>query len=210
MQLLLLVGVGLVIVIPLIAGSERRAQVGDYLKTTRLGGAYGYHRHSPELSSHIAPPSGGIPDDEDVPLTLEARLTYLLGRPALDQWEAELPNRHACPMFTYARNTYFFHDGKDAEWDKVKKDDVRRYRQKMVDYFRELDRKGVKLVWDKSMEANTPVEQRRGIIYTGGEGVSSKHHGHHGRALTFFAENARPPSLLAHDAPQGHQVDAPG
>jgi hypothetical protein len=170
--MLLLFGVGLIIVVPLLAGSDRRAQMHSYISTTRLGKGAG-HRHSPELSSHIAPPSGGIPDEEDVPLTLEARLKYLLERPALEQFEAELPNRHACPMFTYARNTYFFHEGKDEHWKAITANDVRQYRRRMVDYFRDLDDDGkTKLVWDKSMEANTPADQRRGIIYTGGEGVS--------------------------------------
>jgi hypothetical protein len=70
-------------------------------------------------------------------------------------------------MFTYARTTYFFHEGKDGYWHGITKDDVRRYRQKMVDYFRELDRKNVPLVWDRSMEKGTPRGMRRGIIYTG-------------------------------------------
>lgn len=168
LQLLLLAGVALIIGIPLLAGQERRAAVSDYMGS-RIGTGY---RHSESLSSHIPPPSGGIPDDEDVPMTLEARLKHLLQRTALEQYEAELPNRHGCPFYTYARNTYFFHEGKDERWHKVSRDDIRRYRQKIVDYFRALDREAIPIVWDKSMEADVPVDQRRGLIYTGGEGVS--------------------------------------
>lgn len=209
LQLLLLGIVAFVIVVPLLAGSERRARMHDYIKSNGLLNGHG---HSAELSSHIAPPSGGIPDDEDVPLTLEARLKYLLHRPALDQWESELTNRHGCPMYTYSRNTYFFHEGKDNEWSKVTKDDVRRYRQKMVDYFRALEREGTALVWDKSMEAKTPANQRRGIIYTGGEGVSLEWNNtrrSHRPSTDTPLENTRPPPLLPHHAPQGYQVDPP-
>lgn len=197
LQLALLIGVTLVIGIPLLAGSDRRSAMHKYISTASLGG----HRHSPELSAHIPPPSGGIPDEEDIPLTLEARLKYLLQRPALDQWEAELPNRYNCPMFTFARNTYFFHDGKDEEWKKVSKDDVRRYRQKMVDYFRSLDREGKKIIWDKSMEASTPVDQRRGLIYTGGEGVSRC-------PGLLTSENVRAPTNFVVHAAQRYQVDS--
>lgn len=164
LQLAILFGIGLLIGLPLLAGSERRDQLKDYFAKTAMGGNTFAH---PSLHTHIAPPSGGISDSEGLPLTLEARLKHFLSLPALDQWEAELSNRYACPMFTYSRNTYFFHDGKDEGWKKITKDDVRRYRQKMVDYFRELDREGTKLVWDRSMEAKTRRGERRGIIYTG-------------------------------------------
>lgn len=165
LQILILLGVVCIIGLPLLAGSERRAQVTAWA----MGGN---HFTPDDLKYHIAPASGGIPDEEHIPLTLEARLKHLLSRPALDQWEAELPNRYNCPFFTYARNTYFFHeqDGKAEKWMALTKDDVKQYRRKMVEYLRQLDRDGKKLVWDKSMEAGTPVEQRRGIIYTGGEG----------------------------------------
>lgn len=165
LQLLILLGIVAIIGLPLIAGSDRRALVTAW--------AMGGNRFTPDdLKYHIAPPSGGIPDEEGVPLNLEARLKHLLSRPALDQWEAELSNRYNCPFFTYARNTYFFHeqDNKDEKWKALTKDEVKTYRRKMVEYLRQLDRDGKKLVWDKSMEANTPVNQRRGIIYTGGEG----------------------------------------
>jgi len=67
------------------------------------------HHQNPELlpslftatvPDHIVVPSGGR---ADLPYTLEARLANLLARPALAQWEAELPSRHGCPMFTYSR-----------------------------------------------------------------------------------------------------------
>ena len=121
---------------------------------------------------HVPSASGGLPDHLNVPLTLEARLSYLLGRPALHQWEAELGSRHACPFYTYSRNTYFFHDGKPEQWERIGPIEIRRYRSKMVDYLRGVEREGGKLVWDQSMEVDVPVEDRRGIILTGNEGVS--------------------------------------
>jgi alpha 1,2-mannosyltransferase len=42
----------------------------------------------------------------------------------------------------------------------------------MVDYLRGVEREGGKLVWDKSMEKDTPKDMRRGIVLTGNEGVS--------------------------------------
>ncbi|GMK55928.1 hypothetical protein CspeluHIS016_0209840 [Cutaneotrichosporon spelunceum] len=163
-QLAIFTIVALLIGLPLLAGTERRAQVRQYIATTALGGSSLVH---PSLANHIAPPSGGIPDSDGIPLTLEARLSDLLKRPALDQYEAELQNRYSCPMFTFARNTYFFHEGKDQGWHSISKADVTRYRQKMVDYFRDLDRRNVPLVWDRSMAKGTPGSKRRGIIYTG-------------------------------------------
>ena len=121
---------------------------------------------------HIPLASGGLDDNLNIPLTLEARLSYLLSRPALAQWEAELPNRHACPFYTFSRNTYFFHDGKPEQWEQIGPAEIRRYRSKMVDYLRGVEREGGKLVWDKSLEKDTPKEMRRGIILTGNEGVS--------------------------------------
>jgi alpha 1,2-mannosyltransferase len=121
---------------------------------------------------HVPVANGGIPENIDVPLTLEARLSYLLSRPALWQWEAELPSRHKCPFYTYNRNVYFFHDGKPEQWERVSPTDIRRYRSKMVDYLRGVEREGGKLVWDPSMEAGVPKDQRKGIIYAAGEGVS--------------------------------------
>nr|XP_031863937.1 uncharacterized protein CI109_000581 [Kwoniella shandongensis]KAA5531009.1 hypothetical protein CI109_000581 [Kwoniella shandongensis] len=121
-------------------------------------------------SQHIPQASGGLPGHLNIPLTLEARLSYLLSKPALEQWEAELPNRHGCPMFTFNRNEYFAHNGKEDQWRNVGTTDIRRYRSKMVDYLRGVEREGGKLVWDKSMEAHVPVSERRGIIFTGGEG----------------------------------------
>lgn len=153
-----------------------------FLIVTTLPLAY-VHRENPAISpaiafltgsSHPPPwiptPSGGVPG---LPFTLEARLTDLLARPALAQWEAELPSRHACPMYTYARNTYFFHDGdKPQQWEKIGPTEIRRYRQKMVEYLRSVEREGGKLVWEKGMDDVVPKESRRGLIYTGGEGVS--------------------------------------
>ena len=122
-------------------------------------------------TQHIPVASGGLGEHLNIPLTLEARLSYLLSRPALHQWEAELPSRHGCPFYTYSRNTYFFHDGKPEQWEKISPTDIRRYRSKMVDYLRGVEREGGKLVWDESMQKNTPKDMRRGIILTGNEGV---------------------------------------
>lgn len=168
LQLAILFAIVLLIGLPLLAGSERRDQIKSYIAQTAMGGnILSYEQHF----ANVAPPSGGVPDSDHLPLTLEARLKHLLSLPALDQWEAELMNRYNCPFHTFARNTYFFHEGKDDRWRAVTKDDVRRYRQKMVDYFRQLDRDGQKIVWDKSMEAGVSRSERRGIIYTGsGEG----------------------------------------
>ncbi|ORY29660.1 mannosyltransferase putative-domain-containing protein [Naematelia encephala] len=126
--------------------------------------------HTDLTMQHIPEASGGLPEDLAVPLTLEARLSYLLSRPALMQWEAELPSRHACPFYTFSRNTYFFHDGKPEQWERVGPSDIRRYRSKIVDYLRGVEREGGRLVWDPSMEADVPRELRRGIIFTGAEG----------------------------------------
>lgn len=106
-------------------------------------------------------------------MTLEARLNYLLSRPALWQWEAELPSRHGCPFYTYNRNTYFFHDGKPEQWEAVSPTDIKRYRTKIVDYFRQVEREGGKLIWEPEMELGVPLDQRRGLIYTAGDGVST-------------------------------------
>ncbi|ODO11043.1 hypothetical protein I350_01645 [Cryptococcus amylolentus CBS 6273] len=117
-------------------------------------------------TQHVPVASGGL---ANIPLTLEARIQYLLTRPALAQWEAELPSRHGCPFYTYSRNTYFFHDGKPEQWEQIGPNDIVRYRAKIVDYFREVEREGGRLIWDQSMEAEAK-EDRRGIIFTGGEG----------------------------------------
>ena len=140
------------------------------LYTHRDHPALSFNLFTPKIPSHIPPPSGGIPG---LPYTLEARISNLLGRPALDQWEAELPNRHACPMYTYNRNAYFFHDDKPGQWERIGRMEIRRYRSKMVDYLRGVEREGGRLVWEPDMERDVPKDQRRGLIYTGGEGVSS-------------------------------------
>jgi alpha 1,2-mannosyltransferase len=159
---LLLAGAALVVGLPLLAGPHGRTHVTDYFTSSS----------SSDLSTkHIMKPSGALPDHLGIPLTLEARLSHLLARPALDQWEQELLNRQSCPFYTYSRNTYFFHDGKPEQWEKITKDDVKKYRAKMVEYLRNVEREGGKLVWDKSMEEGIPKEERKGIILTSNEGV---------------------------------------
>lgn len=123
------------------------------------------------LPAHIVVPSGG----NDLPMTLEARLTDLLARPALEQWETELASRHGCPFYTYSRNTYFFHtEDKVKLWEGISKSDIRRYRSKMVEYLRNVEREGQKLVWEKGMDDHVPLDKRRGLIFTGGKGVSRR------------------------------------
>lgn len=149
-----------------------------FLAVLAVPALYTHHRNPDLLPSfftasvpaHIVTPSGG---NLELAYTLEARLSDLLARPALAQWEAELPSRHACPMFTYSRNTYFFHtDDKIQLWGSIGPTDVRRYRSKMVEYLRKVERSGKKLVWEKSMEDGVPKELRRGLIMSGGEKVS--------------------------------------
>lgn len=161
-QLLLLLGLSALVSLPFIFHHQ-----------TSLIPNYFSHKYiTTDLSTqHIPVASGGLEPHLNIPLTLEARLSYLLSRPALEQWEAELPSRHGCPFYTYARNTYFFHDGKPEQWERLSAQDVRRYRSKIVDHLRGVEREGGKLVWDKSLEAATPVSERRGLIFTGDEGV---------------------------------------
>jgi alpha 1,2-mannosyltransferase len=147
-----------------------------FLLAVTLPAAYTHHRDPTIIPSFFTtttlPPwipaaSGGI---RGVPLTLEDRLSYLLSRPALAQWEAELPSRHACPFYTYSRNTYFFHgEDKQQFWEATGPDQIREYRSKMVEYLRNVERKGGKLVWEKGMDGGKP---KRGLIMTGGQGVS--------------------------------------
>ena len=75
-------------------------------------------------------------------------------------------------MYTYSRNTYFFHDGKDQRWAEVNKHDIHEYRARMVEYLRDIERDGAKLVWEEGMDSHVPVDMRRGLIMTGGDGVS--------------------------------------
>lgn len=144
-----------------------RSYISTYLSSS------GSDTSSSSLASNVPPPSGGIPAHLNVPMTLEARLHHLLSRPALWQWEAELPSRHKCPFYTFNRNTYFFHDGKPEQWEQITPTDVKRYRNKIVEYMRDIEREGGKLVWEDGMDADVPVSDRRGVIYTVGDGVSS-------------------------------------
>jgi hypothetical protein len=57
-------------------------------------------------------------------------------------------------------------------WQSIGQTEIRKYRSKMVEYLRKVEREGKKLVWDKSMEDGVPKESRRGLIMSGGEGVS--------------------------------------
>lgn len=105
--------------------------------------------------------------------TLDERLRELMERPALDQWEMEHLNRHECPFYTFSRNTYFYHDGKDKEWEDVKRADVVRYRNAMVSHLKEVEASGDHLVWTPEYaRERSGGEIKRGIILTGGEGSS--------------------------------------
>lgn len=147
---------------PAFIGQDRRDRMRSYVAQTI---------QKPAAPHIIAQPTGGL-DPAEVPLTLEARLQHFLSRPALDHGESEIVNAYQCPHYTYSRDTYFFHEADEGKriqrWKALDKHAVKLARDKIVNYFRELDRKKVPLIWDKSMERNTPVDQRRGIIYTGG------------------------------------------
>ncbi|WWC63550.1 uncharacterized protein I303_106154 [Kwoniella dejecticola CBS 10117] len=161
-QAFIILSILLVVSLPLL--HYRREEVKGYFQSNYI---------KTDISQkHIPPPSGGLSEHLKIPLTLEARLNHLLAKPALWQWEMELQNRHQCPFYTFSRNTYFFHDGKPEQWEKVSPTEIRRYRSKMIDYLRTVEREGGKLVWDDSMERDIPLEDRRGIILTGGEGKS--------------------------------------
>jgi alpha 1,2-mannosyltransferase len=108
-------------------------------------------------------------------MTLEARLSYLMDRPALDHNMAELPSRYGCPSLTYNRDWYFFHNEKKGQWEHLTGGDVLRYRNKLVEYLRTVEREGGKLVWEDGMDSHVPSSQRRGLIFTAGDGVSSSH-----------------------------------
>lgn len=105
--------------------------------------------------------------------SLDERLRELMERPALDQWEMEHLNRHECPFYTFSRNTYFYHDGKDSEWESIKRADVVRYRNAMVSHLKEVEASGDHLVWTPEYaRERSGGEIKRGIILTGGEGSS--------------------------------------
>lgn len=145
--------------------------LGPILHPSSRSVAYSYLSSSSTHAPHIQPPTGGL-DPKIVPMTLEARLSYLLQRPALDHNQADMPSRYNCPSFTYNRNYYFFHDGKPEQWERVNAGDVMRYRNRMVDHLRTVEREGGKLVWEKGMDSAVPKDQRRGLIFTAGDIVS--------------------------------------
>jgi hypothetical protein len=66
------------------------------------------------------------------------------------------------------RMTYFFHEGKEEQWKSLGPDDIRRYRNKMISHLKEVEESGESLVWTP----NDVGGRGRGIILTGGEGVS--------------------------------------
>ncbi|KAG7563015.1 hypothetical protein FFLO_01573 [Filobasidium floriforme] len=98
--------------------------------------------------------------------SLDERLRDLMTRPVLEQWELELTNRYQCPMYTYSRMTYFFHEGKEEQWKSIGRDDIRKYRNKMISHLKEVEESGEPLVWTPALGG----PYKRGIILTGGEG----------------------------------------
>lgn len=64
--------------------------------------------------------------------------------------------------------TYFFHEGKEETWKSIGREDIRMYRNKMISHLKEVEESGESLVW--TPELGGPL--KRGIILTGGEGVS--------------------------------------
>lgn len=160
-QAALLLVAAVVILAPAFMGADRREHLRDYV-------AASITRTAP---AHVAPATGGL-DPAVFPLTLEARLEHLLSRPALDHGESEIVNAYNCPHYTYSRDTYFFHEADEGarikRWKELDKNKVKAARQKIIQYFKDLDTRKVPLVWHKGMEASTPEHLRRGIIYTGG------------------------------------------
>jgi hypothetical protein len=63
---------------------------------------------------------------------------------------------------------YFFHEGKPDEWERINSGDVARYRNTLVAYLKELEDDGIDLVYTPSGSGAA----ERGIIVTGGDGVS--------------------------------------
>ncbi|KAJ9126143.1 hypothetical protein QFC24_002416 [Naganishia onofrii] len=107
-------------------------------------------------------------------MSLDARLRELLDRPALEQWEFEPLCRRGCPFYTYSRNTYFYHDGKDSEWQAIGREDIRRYRNSMVSHLKDVEASGDHLVWTQDYLKDHGGSVKRGIILTGGEGSTLK------------------------------------
>jgi len=64
--------------------------------------------------------------------------------------------------------TYFFHEGKEEQWKSIGRDDIRKYRNKMISHLKEVEESGEPLVWTPELAGPS----KRGIILTGGEGVS--------------------------------------
>lgn len=75
-------------------------------------------------------------------------------------------------MFTFARMTYFFHDGKEADWQAVTKEDIRRYRNKMISHLKSVEESGQPIVWTPELLKASGGKVPRGIILTGGEGTT--------------------------------------
>jgi hypothetical protein len=68
------------------------------------------------------------------------------------------------------RMTYFFHEGKEEQWKSIGRDDIRKYRNKMISHLKEVEESGEPLVWTPALGG----PYKRGIILTGGEGVSDQ------------------------------------
>lgn len=160
-QAALLFAVVVLLLSPAFIGEDRRDHLRSYVAAT-------IQKTGPQ---QITQPTGGL-DPRVVPLTLEARLEHFLSRPALDHGESEIVNAYQCPHYTFSRDTYFFHEADGGarieRWKKLDKNAVKLARSKIVEYFKALDKKKVPLIWNKSMEKDTPAHLRRGIIYTGG------------------------------------------
>jgi hypothetical protein len=69
-------------------------------------------------------------------------------------------------------SAYFYHGGKESQWEAIKKDDVRRYRNAMVSHLKDVEASGDHLVWTPDYLKDHGGSVKRGIILTGGEGVS--------------------------------------
>lgn len=61
---------------------------------------------------------------------------------------------------------------KTEGWKQVGPSEIRKYRSKMVEHMRKVERAGHTLVWNESVEENVPGWQRRGIILVANDRVS--------------------------------------
>lgn len=160
-----------IILLPLLITRHSPHYIQFYYTASAAGRSFS-STSNVDIGAHIPPATGGLPEHLDIPLTLEARLSYLLSRPALSHEDAALSSRHGCPLQTYSRNTHEFHVGKTDIWEQVGPSEIRQYRSKLVNYLRRVERAGHPLVWEEPTESTVSAGMRRGIIFTAKSMVS--------------------------------------